>query len=372
MKGVLWLLLAGLLGCQQQQESVTNTPPPTAPADSVRPTAAVVATPPVEARPSARLLYGPLAATADTTLPARQGRYHLHWSVRLDTLQTISYRSTGHDTTLAIGFQGYYTFEVRDSTGQVLGRRTLTKPAFYRVVGQELAVVSGAFLPTLLGYSKPLGGLVFTVDFNAPETDWSTAAVLLLTLEGKVRRLSEGYSIGGPAVQPTLSGDGRTLLTGSEIVRAAGAALPLQRPGAELQAALLLNDTLAVTMYQGTARSLSQPNAFVLNTRTGQFAGRFRYNGFWEELGVTVPWYYLTATRTGYFLDDKKGLYLLSAAAPEQVGFRPFKTLTPFEPPLKPNEKQISLAGYFRHYQFYIDTLDASRIRYSYEQVALE
>jgi hypothetical protein len=337
------------------------------------------------AEPGAALLYGPLRRSADTLLHIGGQRLYLQLQARLDTTQRLVAR-TGQDTT-ATGYQGYFTFVLRDSLHQLVAKRVVTKQLFYKAVGQELAISSGASLPVLLGYSAPMKALVFTLNFAAPETDWICGAVLLLDIQGRVRRLSEGYSVGGPAVEVGLAHDGRTVLTGTDILRANGPALPLQRPQAELRGALLLNDSLALTVYDfgssqpelsasqrvsAMAVQKPQPNAFIVNTHSGKLLNRFRYNGFFEELGVTIPWHRLSATHTGYFLDDKKGLYLLSEAQPTRVRLLPFASLVKFKPPQRPGEVIFDLHGYSKTYRLYVDTLAPSAIRYTYERTALD
>ena len=385
-------LIALLAGCQQEeqsQEAGAIRHSLTAPAD----TSAVAAAPdskakPLAAEPSAALLYAPLGNAADTLLRIGGRQLYLQLHARLDTTQRLL-AITGRDTS-ASGYQGYFTFVLRDSLHQLVAKRVLTKQVFYKAVGQELAISSGASLPVLLGYSAPMKALVFTLNFAAPETDWICNAVLLLDLQGQVRRLSQGYSVGGPDVNVELSHDGRTVLTGTDILRANALALPLHRPQAELRGALLLNDSLALTVYEfksnkpahladlvsqkvSTASSQNfQSNAFVVNTHNGQLLTCFSYKGFFEELGVTIPWHRLPATHTGYFLDDKKGLYLLSEASPTHVRLLPFARLVKFKPPQRSGEVMFDLHGYSKTYRLYVDTLAPSSIRYTYERTALD
>ena len=344
----------------------------------------------------AAFLYQEVAARADTVLHQPGPAVHLSWQVRLDTLHYLTHVTPPDPAQNFVGdtsrgYQGYYTLELHDSRGQRLGRHTFTKADFYPAVGPELAISSGVSLPQLLGYSAPMQALVFTLNFTAPDTDWSCDAVLLLDLQGRMRRLKEGYVVGGPAVEVGLAHDGRTLLTGTEILRAGGASLLLQRPNAELRGALLLNDSLAVTVYEfghyhpehmsevhvnqdfsATQARLRQPNAFLLNTHTGQLISSFRYNGFFEELGFTIPWQRLPATHTGYFLDDKKGLYLVAENQPTRVSFRPFASLVKFKLPQRPSERVVTLHGHSKTYVLYIDTLASASIRYQYERTALD
>ena len=373
------LLLLAACGQRQPPAEALATPPPAAPA------------PPAVAPPAhlalARL-YEQFAAAADTVLRRPGQTYRVSWRVRLDTLRPLTHITPADPATYfpgdtSRGFQGYYQVEVRDSLGHRLGQHTFTKADFYPAVGPELAVSSEVVLPRLLGYSAPLGGLVFGVPFGAPGTDWYGEAVLILAPGGQLRYLGPGVESDGAALSVTLAADGRTLLTIKEIRRAGRPPLPLKRAGAELRGAFLLNDSLAVTIYEPGKTQISRTaagsltrefiatpwqkrlvNTFVLNTHTGQVVNRFRYDGFFEELGFIVPWEYRRETQTGYFLDSEKGIYALSGRHPTRVDFLPFKSLAFFKAPKQPNEVSFKLDGPDKHYQFYVDTLAPSRIRY--------
>ncbi len=388
----IWGILLLLISCQQtesSQEGGVDHHPLTA--ASIQPVAVAPNTiaRATNAEPSAAQLYAPLRSSADTLLRIGGQQLYLELQARLDTTQRLVERN-GQDTA-ASGYQGYFSFVLRDSLHQLLAKRVLTEQTFYKAIEHELVISSGAHLPMLLGYSVPMKTLIFTLSFAAPETDWMCNAVLLLDIQGRVRRLSGGYSVGGPAVDVELARDGLTILTGVEILRASGSPLPLQRSNAELRGALLLNDSLALTVYEfghyqaerspegyvsqvfrSTPSQQRQPNAFVLNTRTGQTVNRFRYDGFYEELGVTIPWDRLASTHTGYFLDDKKGLYLVSEAPPTRTSFRPFSSLTKFTPPQRRSEVALTLNGYSKAYMLYVDTLNPASIRYQYERTALD
>jgi hypothetical protein len=308
--------------------------------------------------------------------------YRLSWQVRLDTLRPLTHitppKPAIHfpgDTSQ--GFQGYYTLEVRDSLGHRLGRHTFTKADFYPAVGPELAISSEIELPKLLGYSEPLGGLVFTVPFNAPGTDWYGEAVLILSPSGQMRYLGSGIGDGGPDLTVTLASDGRTLLTGNELRHAGRPAIPLARAGAELRGALLLNDTLALLLYEpgqsltradgmpyleATPAQRRQPNAFLRDVRNGREVSRFRYDGFYEELGYSVPWQQVA--QAIYLLDADKGLYVLPLRQPATGRLLPFATLPRIAGAPVGAETSFELMGLAQRFRFLVDTTQATKVRY--------
>jgi hypothetical protein len=176
---IIWGLLLLFTACSQRQPS---TEAPTTP----QPAAISAAAPTPVSKPLphespaqfvAAQIYSSFAGRSDTLLRLPGHYYRLSWQVRLDTLHPLT-RVTPPDPAkhfpgdTSQGFQGYYTVEMRDSLGRRIGKHTFTKADFYPAVGPELAISSEIELPQLIGYSKPLGGLIFTVPFNAPGTDW--------------------------------------------------------------------------------------------------------------------------------------------------------------------------------------------------------
>jgi hypothetical protein len=383
-------LLVLVAACGQRQPSVEA---PTVPQSTLTPARIPLATskPPVYESPaqfSASKLYQTFAAAADTVLHLPGRSYHLNWRVRLDTLRPLVHvtppdpaKHFQGDTSQ--GFQGYYTVEIRDSLGRRLGHHTFTKADFYPAVGPELAISSEVELPRVLGYSEPLGGIVFSLFFNAPGTDWYGEAVLLLSLSGQVRYLGPGTEGGGAEVAVKLAADGRTLLTGSQLLHVGRPPIPLVRAGAELRGAMLLNDTLALLLYEpgqplthpdgmpyleATPAQQRQPNAFVRDVRNGREVSRFRYDGFYEELGYIIPYQIVPRAHAVYLLDADKGLYVLPLRQPVAGRMLPFASMSHAVGSSAASEVSFELAGptltgVMQHYRFLVDTVQATNVR---------
>jgi hypothetical protein len=382
----IWGLLLLLMACSQRQPPANA---PTAPEVAASPTVVSVSQSPIDeppARFTAAQFYSSFSNKADTVLHLSGHYYRLNWQVRLDTLRPLTHITPpklaihfAGDTTR--GFQAYYTVEVRDSLNRRIGRHIFTKASFYPAVGPELAISSEVELPQLLGYSAPLGGLVFKVPFNAPGTDWYGEAVLVLALNGQVRYLGAGRTgDGGPDMAVKLTHDGRTLLTGDAILHAGRPPIPLAHTGAELRGAMLLSDTLALLIYEpgqsrtrpdgmpyleATPAQRRQPNAFVRDVRTGREISRFRYDGFEievEYVGYTVPYY--QAPRAVYLLDADKGLYVLPLRQPAAGQWLRFAALPRAAGQAVAGEVSFELAGPMQRYRFLADTTQPAKVRY--------
>ena len=285
---------------------------------------------------------------------------------------------------LVRGFDGRFTFTLRDAAGQQVFQRQLRKADFAKVGTADIVVESAVTTPAFLGYSAALGALVFTVDFAVPDSDDGFQAVLLLNLKGQVVRLSQGRGLGGgPDCDPALAPSGQVLLTNSEIIRPNQVPLRLARPGADLAGAFFLTDTTVLAVYdpgknrpvhlpdgllsyerRATPQQLRAPNAFVVRVATGQVLSKFHYHGYYEGMGYSVPHHYLPATRTCYLLDEKRGLYLLPVALGGPPAVMKFAEMPRFVAPQWAQEVRFEVQGEDAQFAFYADTLNPRRIRY--------
>ena len=385
------LLGATLTGCDQKMHS-TQGDSTALPSVSVAPLLAPVVVPPkpkpaVATRPAPdRPGWAPPAAT-DTLVMLNGRPFRLRLAAETDSTRplTATYAPVPGHLERVHGYEGRYTMTLRDSAGRRVFRRQLRKATFFKQAGVDVVTESEAYLPELVGYSRQLGALVFTVDFMVPDSDVGAQVVVVLDLAGNVLRLSDGRSPGsGPECDPALSPDGSALLTASELLRPGRPPLRLARPDAELVGALFLSDTTMLVVYAPgkthlirypggmesygrtpTPQQQLAPNAFVRHTRSGRVLSKFRYHGFYEEMGYTIPSYYLQATATRYLLDEKRGLYLLPRHAPRQPTELRFAAMSRFTPPKKSTEVRFEIQSESRGFAFYVDTLSAvPRIRY--------
>ena len=378
------LLTVILAGCEQKTETATQ--PPTEPPVTATPPPPAAAPAPAM-KPAALRSPGWAPPASSDTLVRLAGRlYRLRIAVETDTTKPLTVREAKDGRpSVAQGYEGRFTFTLRDSTGRQLFQREVRKGAFFKNFSPTAIVTSGARLPSLLGYSAPMGALVFSLDFVMPDTDFGSQVLLLLDLKGQVLRTADGHSWGGgPDCRPALSADGRALLTGSEVLRAGQAPLRLEKPDAELVGALLLTDSTLLTVYSPgkvhrvqlpdgttgyrqtpTPQQLRAPNALVRRLRDGQVLGTFQYQGFYEVLGPNIPRHYLRASKTTYLMDEKRGLYLLPRATPGAVTELKFAEMPVFSAPPKSAEVRFTINSEGAEFVFYADTTSSvPRIRY--------
>ncbi|WP_210519376.1 hypothetical protein [Hymenobacter terricola] len=382
------LALATLAGCEQKIHS-TKSDSPALPSVSVAPLPAPAEAPaPVvraAPRPAPEIPGWAPPAAADTLVLLNGQPYHLLLEAETDSNRhlTATYEPTPGHLERVRGYEGRYTVTLRDRAGQQVFQRQLRKAAFFKRAGADIVTESEAYLPEFLGYSRPLGALVFTLDFMVPDSDVGAQVVLMLDLAGNVMRLSDGRGPGGgPECEPALSADGSVLLTASELLRPGRPPLRLTRLDAELVGASFLSDTTILVVYAPgkthlirspdgmetfgrtpSPQQLRAPNAFVRHTRSGRVLSKFRYHGFYEELGYTIPGF--RAHGVLYLLDAKRGLYLLPLGTPGKPTEMRFAAMPRFIPPQKPVEVRFEVQSEGNAFAFYVDTVSvAPRIRY--------
>ena len=386
----LGLLVLVLVGCEQRIHS-TKSDASALPSVSVAPLPAPPAsasTPGVGARKPVPQLPGWAPPVATDTLVQLNGQpYHLLLAAETDSTKrlTASFEATPGHPEQVHGYEGRYTLTLREPGGRQVFRRQLRKAAFFKRAGADVVTESEAYLPQLLGYSRPLGALVFTFDFMVPDSDVGAQVVVLLDLAGNVLRLSDGRGPGaGPECEPTLSANGAVLLTASELLRPGRPPLRFERPDAELVGATLLTDSTVLLVYAPgkahliryadgleafgrtpTVQQQRAPNAFVRHVGSGRVLRRFHYQGFFEEMGYTVPGFQLRATGTHYLLDEKRGLLLLPLAGTGVPAELRFAAMPRFTPPKRLAETRFEIHGAETSFAFYVDTSSVQpRIRY--------
>ncbi len=373
-----------LAGCEQKAYRTEKRSPPVAvqavplPAEPGATAAAV--RPPAPYRPG----WAP-PVRLDTAVLFGGQPYRLRLEAETDSLErlkTVYQPYPGHSE-VARGYQGTFTFTLHDHDGQALFRRRLRKADFYKAAGPDIVTESEAYRPELLAYSPAFGAMIFTLDFMVPDSDVGAQVILMLDLNGRVLRISDGRDPGGgPDADPALTPDGRALLTGSELLRPGQPPLRLRRADADLAGAFLLSDTAVVAIYAPgrshliqnpgepdtygrtpTRQQLSAPNVLVRHIRTGRVLTRFRYAGYYEELGFTIPRAYVAGIH--YLLDEQRGLRLLPAAAPARTSELRFAAMPRYVAPQRRHEVRFELQSAGSGFAFYVDTTSQlPRIRY--------
>lgn len=114
------------------------------------------------------------------------------------------------------------------------------------------------------------------------------------------------------------------------------------------------------------ARYRRAPNAFVLSARTGKVLASFRYDGYYETLGYTVPRHYVWQTKTYYLVDTEHQLLrLIPRDKPQLTSKVSLRELPKFKLPKRPNELRFQISNEQNSSAFYVDTI-TQQLRYQY------
>ena len=387
---VVVALAMALTSCDQKAyiTEKRTSPVSVAMAPSAPPAAAASASAPRPAAPIPAPVYRPgwaPPAVLDTAVVLNGQPYRLRLEAETDSTQQLktTYQPYPGHYEQARGYQGRFTFTLHAPDGRQVFRRQLRKADFYKAASQDIVTESEAYRPELLAYSPAFGALVFTLDFMVPDSDVGAQAVLMLDLTGRVVRISDGRAPGsGADCDPVLTPNGRALLTGSELLRPNQPPMRLHRADADLAGAFLLTDSTVLVVYAPgkshlihapgapetygrtpTRQQQQQANAQVRHICTGRVLSRFRYTGFYEELGFTIPRAY--AAGVHYLLDEQRGLRLVPAAAPARTSEVRFAAMPRFVPPQRRTEVRLELQSAGSGFAFYVDTTSqVPRIRY--------
>ncbi|TYZ11373.1 hypothetical protein FY528_06650 [Hymenobacter lutimineralis] len=200
----------------------------------------------------------------DTTFLIGRQRYRLLLRAETDSTQPLVTTTEGivggafaDDTTTFAqtgrvrGYAGRQIITLLDSAGRRVFRRVLHKPDFYSVASRDIITVSNPARPAFIGYQAASQMLGFTLPIGIPYSDVWQQGLILLGLDGRLKRLATTYSSSwdAPDCVPRLLPDG-TVLTCEELLLPNQQRMSLLKPQAQLVAALMLTDTTLCTMYR--------------------------------------------------------------------------------------------------------------------------
>ena len=399
-------MLAPLLACEQQRPSTQHTAPTTA-IDSIataRPSSLPL--PPPDTVDASRTHLG-YQTGHDTAFYIGQQRYRLLLRAETDSTKPAVTEgvvgeafaedtSTFAQTRRVRGYEGSQLITLLDAAGRQVFRRRLRKQEFFGVASRDVVTVSEPQPPRFIGYHALTQTLVFALTIGIPYSDVAQQCVMVLGLNGQVRRLVTSYLSNweAPDCAPRLLPDG-TVLTCQALLPPTGKVMSLLKPKSQMVAAFPLTDSTLFTAYRYgeyraavAAESDSQPNvsatfnapkwvtdrrkrnasnAFIVN-RQGRVLQEFRYAGYGGVIGYEVPRRYVWQTHTYYLLDEQRGLYLLNKHNPLALSEVPFQQMQRFREPQRPAEIRFTIATETVAFAFYVEPAQPTHLRY--EQIA--
>lgn len=303
--------------------------------------------------------------------------------------------STFAETQRVRGYDGSQIITLLDSENRQVFQRRLRKANFYGVASRDIVTVSEPARPRFIGYHNANQTLAFTLDIGIPYSDVAQQCVILLGLDGGVRRLATSYksSFDSPDCEPRMLPNG-TVLTCQELLQPDGSHISLLKSKSQLVAAFPLTDSTLCTVYRygeyrarpdheeessQTDASISAEfndpewvvdrtqrnalNAFVINLK-GQVLKAFRYSGYQGAIGYEVPRRYVWQLHTYYLLDEERGLQLLEKHNPTSATEVLFSQMKRFQKPQQLSEVRFTVRTETAEFAFYVDTAHPAHLRY--------
>lgn len=413
MRALFFVLLFActLSACEQQRPPATQPATPGPVADS---TAAAARPAPLPSLPPdtadiSRTHLG-YQTGHDTTFFIGQQRYRLLLRAETDStkpLMVVSEGTVGElfaddsstfaQTRRMRGYEGRQLITLLDAAGRQVFRRQLRKQDFFGVASRDIVAVSIPEPPRFIGYHTPSQTLALVQTISIPLSDVAQQVVVLLGIDGKVRRLATSYLSNweAPDCEPRLLPDG-TVLTCQELLPPSGKPVRLLKPKSELVAAFPLTDSTLFTAcrygeYRAQAapesssqpdvsaafsapewiadpRKRNAPDAFIINQQ-GRILQQFRYADYGGVISYEVPRRYVWQTHTYYLLDEQRGLYLLDKHDPKAVAEVKFQQMQPFRKPQRPTEIRFVVTTETAAFAFYVEPSQPAWLRYERLQV---
>jgi len=401
---VLLIVACTLPACEQQRSPTQPTAPTTATDTIATAWPATLPSPPPDTVDGSRTHLG-YQTEHDTAFFIGQQRYRLLLRAETDStkpLTTVSEGVVGEafaddtstfvQTRLVRGYEGGPVIMLLDAAGRQVFRRRLRKQDFFGVASRDIATVSEPQCPRFTGYHAPSQVLALALNIGIPYSDVAQQCVILLGIDGRVRRLATSYLSNWEAsdCEPRLLPDG-TVLTCQELLPPVGKPISLLKPKSQLVAAFPLTDSTLFTAYRygeyrteaATAsdskpnvsaefaapewvadpRKRNAPNAFILS-RQGQILQAFRYAGYGGVIGYEVPRRYVWQTHTYYLLDEQRGVQLLDKHHPKAVTEVTFQQMQRFQKPQRPAEIRFAIVTETAAFALYVDPAQPTRLRY--------
>ncbi len=296
-------------------------------------------------------------STYDTTITIEGKKYRLHLESELFQNQRVKtvdkFESEGrlHINTY-VGYQGRYRIALYQGEKKLFDR-TLKKEDFEDAI-YSLVIESDAYLPELITYNSAFKSLVFHVPYYISETCWSTNALLVMDLKGKVKfvdgldvsmgNFSNYYVQFSPSKKHMISGGG--------IHHANGKYVDLSKKSSSLMGIDVFSSCL-LAVYEYDAKKHPK-NAYLVDYE-GKTLLNFHYQCVGGGMGYHFPREFVNGNY--YFFDEEnKRLIKLKKGKSWSYQFLPFSGMKEFDGEIRSGEIPFTVQTEIHDYAFFLDT----------------
>ncbi|GAA4300033.1 hypothetical protein [Nibribacter koreensis] len=225
-----------------------------------------------------------------------------------------------------------YVYSVKLSQdGKVVYDKKYTRPEFYSLLKEDLVMRSAPLAPQLRGVTND-GRVVFELAFVYPESDVGMMTFFTTDLKGNLLQMESLSTSEGCYSSVAVSKSGKYFITCTTLYGPNGYEFSFQKPN--IVHAEFLTDTSFVAIYDIISKSGKRiengvqeyyeerdsiSDNLIIYHVNGKKLASYKYHGYFQELGYTVPIAIIPEKNKLILIDDgKQNMLSISLASPSK------------------------------------------------------
>jgi hypothetical protein len=302
----------------------------------------------------------------DTVLIINNKKFTLSYSSKIETSKLFYHTDIYTDKEknfkdIYKGNNATYTISLTDNLGNVLFSKTLTKDDFRATFDGSILTRTDATLPYFIGYLSNFNSFLFTIDFWVPDSDVGGQCFFMLNKKGVLTENSLNNYYGGADCDgkieiPTTE---NFILTCRKIINSDGKNIEISDKRFWQVGTKLVNDTTILVIQEHNDTTNIQNAKLIDNF--GNTLKAFKYNGYYEVLGHTVPIYFDSSNNNYILLDEEqKNIRVINKQEPLSTSTIAFDKMKFYNNDKLESELLFDLNTDFSSNTFTFDTLTNS------------
>jgi len=256
------------------------------------------------------------------------------------------------------GFNATYIISLTDNLGKSIFSKTLTKDNFKEIFDGSILTRTDSRLPNFIGYLNNFNSFLFTIDFWVPDSDVGGQCFFMINKIGDLTENSLNNYYGGADCDGEIEipTNENFILTCRKILNANGNKIEISDNKFWQVGTKLVNDSTILIIQEHNDTTNIQ-NAKLID-HFGKTLKAFKYKGYYEVLGYTVPMYFDNLHNNYILLDEEqKNLRVINKKQPLSTYTVAFDKMKPFDNDRLESEIIFDLNTEFSNNTF---TFDAS------------
>jgi hypothetical protein len=247
----------------------------------------------------------------DTVLIIDNEKFTLSYSSKIETSKlfyhTDIYTDKGKNVKdVYKGYNATCAISLTDNLGKSIFSKTLTKDNFREIFDGSILTRTDSRLPYFIGYLNNFNSFLFTIDFWVPDSDVGGQCFFMINKKGELTENSLNNYYGGADCDgeieiPTTE---NFILTCRKILNTNGKNIEISDKRFWQVGTKLVNDNTILVIQEHNDTTNIQNAKLIDNF--GKTLKAFKYNGYYEVLGYTVPMYFDSLNSNYILLDEEK------------------------------------------------------------------